>query len=102
MFDGVDYDGTIRLLELAQVPQEFSEEFNSGRVNLGLLCWPMVILWNLVRKFKIFNTNNLWINLKGKHKPFSLTISLKSSRLSFSPQTCRGEKWLRARNHSQP
>ncbi|KAF8806463.1 UTP-glucose-1-phosphate uridylyltransferase [Phlegmacium glaucopus] len=42
----IDYDGTIRLLELAQVPQEFLEEFNS------------------VRKFKIFNTNNLWINLK--------------------------------------
>lgn len=31
MRDGVDYDGTIRLLELAQVPQEFLEEFNSGK-----------------------------------------------------------------------
>ena len=25
----------------------------------------------LVRKFKTFNTNNLWINLKGKHSPGS-------------------------------
>ncbi|KAF8161223.1 UTP-glucose-1-phosphate uridylyltransferase [Crassisporium funariophilum] len=41
----IDYDGTMRLLELAQVPEENSEEFNS------------------VRRFKIFNTNNLWINL---------------------------------------
>ena len=43
----IDYDGVIRLLEVAQVPSEHIEEFKS------------------VRKFKIFNTNNLWINLKG-------------------------------------
>ncbi|EGO00019.1 hypothetical protein SERLA73DRAFT_88836 [Serpula lacrymans var. lacrymans S7.3] len=42
----VDYDGSIRLLELAQVPSEHVEDFKS------------------MRKFKIFNTNNLWINLK--------------------------------------
>ncbi|KAI0074373.1 UTP-glucose-1-phosphate uridylyltransferase [Panus rudis PR-1116 ss-1] len=42
----IDYDGTIRLLEIAQVPSEHVEDFKS------------------VRKFKIFNTNNLWINLK--------------------------------------
>ncbi|KAJ7924949.1 UTP-glucose-1-phosphate uridylyltransferase [Mycena leptocephala] len=42
----VNYDGSIRLLEIAQVPSEYQEEFKS------------------VRKFKIFNTNNLWINLK--------------------------------------
>ncbi|KAF7306170.1 UTP-glucose-1-phosphate uridylyltransferase [Mycena chlorophos] len=42
----IDYDGSIRLLEIAQVPSEHVEDFKS------------------VRKFKIFNTNNLWINLK--------------------------------------
>ncbi|KAF8070574.1 UTP--glucose-1-phosphate uridylyltransferase family [Lyophyllum atratum] len=42
----IDYDGTIRLLEIAQVSSQHSEEFKS------------------VRKFKIFNTNNLWINLR--------------------------------------
>ncbi|KAF8622650.1 hypothetical protein AX15_006761 [Amanita polypyramis BW_CC] len=42
----IDYDGSIRLLEIAQVPSEHVEDFKS------------------VRKFKIFNTNNLWINLR--------------------------------------
>ncbi|KAI0790628.1 UTP-glucose-1-phosphate uridylyltransferase [Abortiporus biennis] len=41
----IDYDGGIQLLEIAQVPSEHVEDFKS------------------VRKFKIFNTNNLWINL---------------------------------------
>ncbi|XP_065919351.1 UTP--glucose-1-phosphate uridylyltransferase-like [Dysidea avara] len=42
----VNYDGKIRLLELAQVPKDKVDEFKS------------------VSKFKIFNTNNLWVNLK--------------------------------------
>lgn len=42
----IDYDGSIQLLEIAQVPSEHVEDFKS------------------VRKFKIFNTNNIWINLK--------------------------------------
>ncbi|OBZ68207.1 putative UTP--glucose-1-phosphate uridylyltransferase [Grifola frondosa] len=42
----IDYEGNVQLLEIAQVPSEHVEEFKS------------------VRKFKIFNTNNLWINLK--------------------------------------
>ncbi|KZT04671.1 UTP--glucose-1-phosphate uridylyltransferase [Laetiporus sulphureus 93-53] len=42
----IDYEGTIQLLEIAQVPSEHVEDFKS------------------VRKFKIFNTNNLWINLR--------------------------------------
>ncbi|CAO3615856.1 unnamed protein product [Cunninghamella blakesleeana] len=42
----IDYDGHIRLLEIAQVPDEHIEDFKS------------------VKKFKIFNTNNLWIDLK--------------------------------------
>ena len=36
----------LRLLEIAQVPQEYQEEFKS------------------VKKFNVFNTNNIWINLK--------------------------------------
>ncbi|KAF8967892.1 putative UTP-glucose-1-phosphate uridylyltransferase [Flammula alnicola] len=42
----INYDGTVRLLEITQVPAEFIEEFNSAR------------------RFRIFNTNNLWINLR--------------------------------------
>ena len=43
MCDGVDHDGTIRLLELAQVPQEFLEEFNSGRC---ILDWCLAVLFH--------------------------------------------------------
>uniref|UniRef100_A0A060T9H7 UTP--glucose-1-phosphate uridylyltransferase n=1 Tax=Blastobotrys adeninivorans TaxID=409370 RepID=A0A060T9H7_BLAAD len=42
----IDYDGSVRLLEIAQVPKEHVEDFKS------------------IKKFKYFNTNNLWINLK--------------------------------------
>lgn len=42
----IDYKGTIRLLEIAQVDPEHIEDFKS------------------IKKFKIFNTNNLWISLK--------------------------------------
>ncbi|KAI8813524.1 UTP--glucose-1-phosphate uridylyltransferase-domain-containing protein [Cladochytrium replicatum] len=41
----VDYDGNVRLLEIAQVPSEHLDDFKS------------------IKKFKIFNTNNLWISL---------------------------------------
>ena len=57
----IDYEGSIRLLEIAQVPSEHVEDFKS------------------VRKFKIFNTNNLWVNLKGEYPVISTT--------------CRG-RWL--------
>jgi len=42
----IDYEGSIRLLEVAQVPKDHLEEFRS------------------VKKFGIFNTNNIWMNLK--------------------------------------
>lgn len=42
----VEYDGSIRLLEIAQVPSEHVDDFKS------------------IKKFKIFNTNNLWVSLK--------------------------------------
>ncbi|KAI8810141.1 UTP--glucose-1-phosphate uridylyltransferase family [Cladochytrium replicatum] len=40
----IDYEGSVRLLEIAQVPAEHMDDFKS------------------VKKFKIFNTNNLWIS----------------------------------------
>lgn len=42
----INYEGHVRLLEIAQVSKEHVEEFKS------------------VKKFKIFNTNNLWISLR--------------------------------------
>jgi len=42
----INYEGHLRLLEIAQVPKDHVDEFKS------------------VKKFKIFNTNNLWMRLK--------------------------------------
>ncbi|KAI8924595.1 UTP--glucose-1-phosphate uridylyltransferase-domain-containing protein [Entophlyctis helioformis] len=42
----VEYEGSIRLLEIAQVPSEYVDDFKS------------------VKKFQIFNTNNLWVSLR--------------------------------------
>lgn len=42
----ISYDGQVRLLEVAQVPKEHVDEFKN------------------IRKFKNFNTNNLWINVR--------------------------------------
>lgn len=42
----VNYEGQVQLLEIAQVPKEHVEDFKS------------------IKKFKYFNTNNLWINLR--------------------------------------
>jgi UTP--glucose-1-phosphate uridylyltransferase len=42
----IQYDGNVRLLEFAQVPKDHVEEFKS------------------IKKFKIFNTNNIWVNME--------------------------------------
>ena len=42
----IDYEGQTRLLEVAQVPKAYVNEFKS------------------IKKFKYFNTNNIWMNLK--------------------------------------
>ena len=42
----IDYGGNIRLLEIAQVPAEHKTDFTS------------------IKKFKIFNTNNIWVSIK--------------------------------------
>ena len=55
----IDYEGNVQLLEIAQVASEHVEEFKS------------------VRKFKIFNTNNLWINLKGTSAPHPVFITFR-------------------------
>ncbi|KAJ5144672.1 UTP--glucose-1-phosphate uridylyltransferase [Penicillium atrosanguineum] len=42
----IDQDGKVRLLEIAQVPKEHVNEFKS------------------IKKFKYFNTNNIWMNIR--------------------------------------
>jgi UTP--glucose-1-phosphate uridylyltransferase len=61
----IDYDGTVRLLEVAQVPPEHMEEFKS------------------IKKFRIFNTNNLWVNLKAvkREKELNLEVIVNNKTL---------------------
>jgi UTP--glucose-1-phosphate uridylyltransferase len=42
----IDYEGSVRLLEIAQVPKQHVNEFKS------------------IKKFKYFNTNNIWMSLR--------------------------------------
>lgn len=44
----IQYEGKLRLLEIAQVPKEHVDDFKS------------------IKTFKFFNTNNLWAKLDGK------------------------------------
>eukprot|EP00824_Muranothrix_gubernata_P000477 TRINITY_DN1053_c0_g1_i2.p1 TRINITY_DN1053_c0_g1~~TRINITY_DN1053_c0_g1_i2.p1 ORF type:complete len:434 (+),score=66.21 TRINITY_DN1053_c0_g1_i2:38-1303(+) len=46
----IEYEGKVKLLELAQVPPENIEDFKS------------------IKMFKIFNTNNIWVNLTAVHR----------------------------------
>ncbi|XP_023239076.1 UTP--glucose-1-phosphate uridylyltransferase-like [Centruroides sculpturatus] len=55
----INYERKLRLLEIAQVPKDHVDEFKS------------------VKKFKIFNTNNLWINLQ------SISTLVKEGRLDM-------------------
>nr|CAG8563948.1 2444_t:CDS:2 [Entrophospora candida] len=70
----IDYEGNIRLLEVAQVPAEYMEEFKS------------------IKKFKIFNTNNLWINLKAAAKRISDEKKLDLDVIYNSKTLESGEK----------
>ncbi|THD25795.1 UDP-glucose pyrophosphorylase [Fasciola hepatica] len=63
----VKFGRKLRLLELAQVPENYIEDFTS------------------VRKFKFFNTNNLWVNLKAMAK--LLVEKRISMELIVNPKT---------------
>lgn len=52
----IQYQGKLRLLEVAQVPKDHEEDFKS------------------VKKFNVFNTNNLWISLPGKKCTSSIPL----------------------------
>lgn len=77
----IQYDGKLRLLEIAQVPKAHVDEFKS------------------VSKFKIFNTNNLWISLAAikrlqEHSVMEMEIIVnpkvsepRQRRLFFPPKT---------------
>nr|GAT56261.1 UTP-glucose-1-phosphate uridylyltransferase [Mycena chlorophos] len=69
----IEYNGSTRLLEIAQVPPEHVDEFKS------------------VRKFKIFNTNNLWIDLKALRRILSSPTGLPLDIITNPKTTERGE-----------
>lgn len=97
MCDGVDYDGTIRLLELAQVPQEFSEEFNSGRCILDS-CLAVLFHWNFSPQIQNLQHQQS-VDQSQRQAQIRLLTNhrlLKSNRFSFSPQTRRRERRLGA------
>lgn len=64
-------DGKVKLLELAQVPKENVAEFCS------------------IDKFKVFNTNNMWINLNAISKRLE---KIKESEIIFNKKICKGKK----------
>ncbi|CRK41705.1 hypothetical protein BN1708_008534 [Verticillium longisporum] len=71
----IDYEGQARLLEIAQVPKEHVNEFKS------------------IKKFRYFNTNNIWLNLKAikprnlpRQNPFR---SLPARQCSYKRNMCR-------------
>lgn len=66
----IQYDNKLRLLEIAQVPKQHVDEFKS------------------VKKFKIFNTNNIWINLKAidqvmKDNKLDIEVIVNHKHLSY-------------------
>jgi len=66
----INYEGKLRLLEIAQVPKQYVDEFKS------------------VKKFKIFNTNNLWMNLNSvnqimKENKLDIEIIVNHKHLSY-------------------
>lgn len=54
----IDYDGKVKLLEIAQCPKDKVEEFKS------------------IKKFKVFNTNNIWVSLRGIEEHISDFLNL--------------------------
>lgn len=72
----IQYEGKLRLLEIAQVPKAHVDEFKS------------------VSKFKIFNTNNLWISLSAikrlqEQKAMDLEIIVNPKVRRRPPQAVR-------------
>ena len=67
----IDYEGKVKLLEIAQVPDQHVDEFKS------------------IKKFKIFNTNNLWANMEAidrlvKANALEMDIIVNGKVCSFS------------------
>jgi len=69
----IEYEGKARLFEIAQCPPSKVDEFKS------------------IKKFKIFNTNNLWISLKAI-KELVQADKLKDVEVIVNPKKARGKE----------
>jgi len=64
----------LKLLEIAQVPKEHVPEFTS------------------IKKFKVFNTNNLWVNLKALKALLQNPEALNDIDIISNPKTEKGQR----------
>jgi UTP--glucose-1-phosphate uridylyltransferase len=71
----IKYHGKTKLLEIAQVPKEHVSEFKS------------------IKKFKIFNTNNLWISLKAIKRVVT-DDALKTIDIIQNPKVVKSVRYL--------
>jgi len=71
----IEYEGKAKLLEIAQVPSAHVEEFKS------------------IKKFKIFNTNNLWINLRSMERVLKENL-LDDIDIIINPKVSDGKSIL--------
>jgi len=67
----ITYHGKVKLLEIAQVPKQYVPEFQS------------------IKKFKIFNTNNLWVDLRAIKRVVQ-SNALKSIDIIANPKVVEG------------
>lgn len=79
----IDYEGTLRLLEIAQVPEYHKTDFTS------------------IRQFKIFNTNSVWVNLNSvkallQKKVMELEVIENKKKLSSGEEVLQLETALGA------
>ena len=90
----------MRLLEIAQVPINHLDDFESGQFVLNTVHINHLTLES-VRKFKIFNTNNLWINLKGVYNAYHRIAGVEISISLFltSSETHHGQRGHEVRHH---
>ncbi|EGG19956.1 UDP-glucose pyrophosphorylase 2 [Cavenderia fasciculata] len=71
----IEYEGKAKLLEIAQVPPNHVEDFKS------------------IKKFKIFNTNNIWVNLKAIDRVLKESL-LDDMDIIINPKVADGKSIL--------
>jgi hypothetical protein len=117
----INYEGRVKLLEVAQVPKRYVRVL-SRKVSLGLIAARQENEFKSIRKFKIFNTNNLWISLAAMRRVleacqlnmdiilnqkvvalalfFSLVVVPLTADRTWTARVCSSWRWRPARPSS--